>query len=188
MKIHVNETRHLGFLLPLVVFLASVSVASATMVEYTGQVTIRGRPVQNAFVIAGTFDPGFDPTTYGCFYGIGGCNMDSTRYSQAITDGNFRPIGNGTHTTASGDFAGSGNASDISGSSIYLFVFKDGRESGPSDPDLAKFFALATSTEMSWIAGDINVIDGSDANRFVFGGNNEGSIDLTSQKFSPPLI
>ena len=110
--------------------------------------------------------------------------MGSTQYSQAIADGNFRPIGNGTHTSASGFFDGSGTVSEISGSPIYFFVLSDQDRPGPSDPDLATMFALATSS--SWFADDINVIDGSEADNFVFGGLNGSAIELQGLPIPEP--
>ena len=185
MKNRVHAARHFRFALPLIVLIASASVASATMVEYTGQVTVGGQPAENTFVIAGTFDPAFEPSSYKFVYGVDEAgNMGSTQYSQAIADGNFRPIGNGTHTSASGFFNGSGTASEISGSPIYLFVLSDQDRPGPSDPDLATLFALATSS--SWFADDINVIDGSEADSFVFGQLDGSAIELQGLPFPEP--
>ena len=186
MKNRVHAARRVGFLFPLIVFLAPVPVALATVVEYAGQVTHQGEPVENAFVIAGTLGPDLNAVRYVCFYGDASCNMLSSHYAQAVADGNFRPIGDGTHTSASGSFNGSGSASDISGLPIYLFVLSDQDRPGPSDPDLARLFALASSTDPSWIAGDINIIDGQDANVFVLGSRNGTAIEVLSGPVPEP--
>src|SRR5687767_2230345 len=82
--------------------------AAAEVVSYNGDLTVNGGPVPNGFVIAGTFAPTFDPHNYKYVYGDSSGNLLSSEYSQAVADGNFRPIGSGTTTFLDGAFAGTG--------------------------------------------------------------------------------
>jgi hypothetical protein len=153
--------------------------AAAEVVSYNGDLTLNGGPVPNGFVIAGTFAPTFDPYNYKFVYGDGSGNLLSTEYSQAVADGNFRPIGGGTTTFPDGAFAGSGFNSTGAGHPIYLFAFDH------PNPDLAANFALATSP--GWITGVSPLsITGADASNFVFGQKAGPTLGLNGLPFPEP--
>lgn len=153
--------------------------AAAEVVSYNGDLTLNGGPVPNGFVIAGTFAPTFDPHNYKYVYGDSWGNLLSSQYSQAVSDGNFRPIGSGTTTFLDGAFAGSGFNSTGAGHPIYLFAFDH------PNPDLAENFALATSP--SWITGGATLsISGADASAFVFGLKAGSTIELNGLPFPEP--
>jgi hypothetical protein len=139
---------------------------AAQVVNYSGTVVdpfASFAPVANGFVIAGTFKPTFDPYQYSCVYGSDAfCNMDSTRYSQAVADGNFIPIGAGTATLSDGSFSTSGSNLQGPGQQLWLFGFSY------ADPDLSNDMVLASSP--SWITSASPLeINTSDATLFVFG-------------------
>ncbi|MAE59862.1 MAG: hypothetical protein CMJ49_00745 [Planctomycetaceae bacterium] len=131
------------------------------------------------FVIAGTFDPTFNPWDYPYVYGDWVGNLvDGPEYAQAVADGVFRPIGAGTLTTdGAGSFSGTGSTTGIVGEALWIFAF------GDPAPDDAWTFALCTSSDPGWLAsgdavGDQNVLHSSEADVFVFGGSAAPAIAL----------
>jgi hypothetical protein len=150
--------------------LSSDAIADAT-VNYQGYLKNGNLAAVNAFGIAGTFAPGFNPQTYHCTYGDGSCNLLSGHYSAAVADGNFIPIGPGDLTNGAGFFSGSGTTSAASGTPIYFFAFDT------SDPDAASMWALATSTDPSFevpAAMGATSIDTALTDTFIYG---EGRLD-----------
>lgn len=182
--------------LALLIFAVGMtSIVNAGYTVYSGSVGDwgYGQAIENGFVIAGTFEPGFDVSRYKFIYGMDDVgNMDSTGYSQAIVDGVFRPLGNGTHTVPNGTdddyiyphgyFSGFAATSDPDhyGSKIYLFCFNDETQGNV-------LFAIFTSTNPSWVLGSENrTLYASDADRFVFGSKGYGDFDIELQGLPMP--
>jgi hypothetical protein len=149
-------------ILALVATLAMARPVQAQVVSYSGNLEKFGSPVDNGFVIAGTFKPGFDVNNYNYVYGIDSFgNMETPKYAQAVSDGNFIPIGAGTLSSL-GAFSGSGTGSVGSGHQVWLFAFPQ------ANPDAGTEAVLATNP--SWMTGaGVLTISGSDATTFKFG-------------------
>jgi len=159
--------------------LSSWQPVAAQLVLYNGDLTLNGGPVPSGFVIAGTFAPTFDPQNYKFEYGDGFGNLLSSAYSQAVADGNFRPIGSGTTTFPDGAFSGTGFNTTGAGHLVYLFAFDH------PNPDLAANFALATNP--AWVTGGHTLgISGANASAFVFGNKVGPTIGLNTLPFPEP--
>lgn len=164
----------------LVPIMAS-QVATAEIVQFSGNVIrLEGEPVAGGYVIAGTFNPLFQPWSYKYEYGMDeGGNMDSPNLSQAIADGNFLPIGSGTHTAIDGEFSGSGFNSAGPGLPVYIFAFSS------FEPDESEYFALATNP--AWVTGASNLsLNAANAQVFVFGQKSGASIALQGLPMPEP--
>jgi hypothetical protein len=134
-------------------------------------------------VVAGTFKPGFDLASYPCVYGDDVCNLLGGHYSAAVADGNFIPIGSGDVTDFGGGFSGSGTTSASRGTPIYLFAFET------SDPDIAFYWALATSTDPSYLVpGNVETttLNATLADVFLFGLDHPLGIALQVVPFPEP--
>jgi hypothetical protein len=171
--------RRLSFLYALfaiVNLLLSCGVARCQTVTYSGSITTSGRPVNNGYVIVGTFKSSFNPLSNIAFeneYSYDGygnyCTCDS-KYSRGISDGTFTPIGSGAFTTF-GTVFGSGTNLAPAGRQVWMWAFD-----GPN-PDAANTLAVATSP--SWITGsDPLTINTAQASSFVFGSKNGTAIAL----------
>jgi hypothetical protein len=131
-------------------------------------------PVNNGYVIVGTFKPSFIPfVDFENEYSYDGygnyCTCDS-KYSRGVSDGTFTPIGSGAFTTF-GTVFGSGTNLAPAGRQVWMWAFD-----GPN-PDAANFLAVATSP--SWITGsDPLTINTAQASSFVFGSKNGTAIAL----------
>lgn len=161
-------------------FLAETCV-QAQMVSYNGGVTQNGAPVANGFVIAGTFAPGFDVDSYKYVYGDESGNLlGLPHYSQAVADGNFRPIGDGALTLPDGSFAGSGSNETGVGRLVYLFAFD---KPNPAD---SWFFAMATNP--AWVTGSDSFlnISADEATQFPFGEKFGATLGLQIMPFPEP--
>jgi PEP-CTERM motif len=142
------------------------------------------QPVVNGFVVAGTFAPGFNPSSIPAVYGDFAQNVGSDYYAKAVADGNIRPIGPGTLTDGTGHFSASGMTSDPTGTRIYLFGF-----STPVPSNSGAFSTLGTSSDASFLVppgGGITTVNASMANQFVFGGTHNNGISLDVLPFPEP--
>jgi hypothetical protein len=149
--------------------LAPADMASADAnVNYSGKLlhSPGGLPVDGGFVIAGTFAPGFEPSTYFQVYGDGSGNVAPNHYMNATFAGSFLPIGLPVLTTAAGFFAGSGTTNAAAGTPVYVFAF-------PVHPDLGQQFGvIATGSDAAFLvpAGmGSTSINFNLANNFLFG-------------------
>jgi hypothetical protein len=148
----------------------ALHAAPAAMVNYSGVLTENSfgpsGPLNDDFVIAGTFKPGFDVNPYDFIYGDAFGNLSPHHYTQAVADGNFRPIGSGTLADATGAFSGSGTATGIDGLPIWVFMFADRPE-----PQRLFFLALVSGTGPEWrVQNDgATTLDTATANVFHFG-------------------
>jgi hypothetical protein len=149
-------------------------LARCQTVTYSGSITKSGSPVNNGYVIVGTFKPSFNPfldfeNEYS-YDGYGNyCTCDS-KYSRGVSDGAFTPIGTGAFTTA-GTVFGSGTNFAPAGRQVWMWAFDS------PNPDTANFLAVATSP--SWITGSNPlVLSTSQASSFVFGSKNGTAIAL----------
>jgi hypothetical protein len=154
----------------------SCGLAQCQSVVYSGSITKSGLPVNNGYVIVGTFKPSFNPLSNIAFeneYSYDGfgnyCTCDS-KYSRGVSDGTFTPIGSGAFTTI-GTFLGSGTSLAPAGRQVWMWAFD-----GPN-PDTANTLAVATSS--SWITGSNPLtINTAQASSFVFGSENGTAIEL----------
>lgn len=162
--------------LPALVLSAALLCASSVR---SGQVTFEGSVIDEASELAvarlGTFNPDFNPFSYSVAYGIDSYgNMSTPNYNRAVSDGVFRPIGEGS--VVDGHLAGVGNAIGIEGQQLWLFVFEG------TNPDNAGNFALFSGSTDLWRApadtGSSQLFANS-ADIFVFGnGGGGGPISL----------
>jgi hypothetical protein len=156
---------------------------SAAVVGYSGRVFLGFTPVENGYVVAGTFAPGFDASNYTCFYGDEVCNLNSGAFESAVTDGNFLPIGFGELTDSSGFFSAAGTTAAATGTPIWLFAFAD-------DSADSFFQVLASSTDSSWLVpsqpAGITELVASDANIFVMGESHPLGVSLSVIPFPEP--
>lgn len=164
--------RLITLVLVLATGISSTACADAT-VSYSGTVyeyIYSPVPYPHAFVIAGTFAPGFDYTLYTCVYGIDEvCNMNGNGFQRAVSDGNLFPIGAGTLTDANGEFSGSGMTSAAPGTPIFLFAFD-----GPDSSGWIQSVAFASGTDPSFFvpaAGGSTHLDASLASLSILGGS-----------------
>jgi hypothetical protein len=161
------------FVLSVVAFALTFAFAcaiKAATVNYSGVLTespFPNGPLNDNFVIAGTFAPGFQVSQYKFAYGDPSGNLHNDHYARAVADGNFRPIGPGTLANSQGAFAGSGSTNGIDDLSIWIFMFE-----GQPNPSQGLFYlALVSGTGPTWKVqndGSTN-ISTSTANIFVFG-------------------
>src|SRR5688572_17685339 len=87
--------------------LSLVCATKAATVNYSGVLTeapFPNGPLNDNFVIAGTFAPGFQVSQYKFAYGDPSGNLYNDHYAYAVADGNFRPIGPGTLANSQGAF------------------------------------------------------------------------------------
>jgi hypothetical protein len=131
----------------------------------------------------GTFNPDFNPFRYKLTYGIDSAgNMCSPNYSRAVSDGNFRPTGDGSFVD--GHLSGVGDASSIGGQQLWIFLFDE------VNPDRAQHFALFSGSTHSWLApsdaGSSHIFaDWADV--FVFGSGGRGQpVELQVLPFPEP--
>ena len=160
--------------------LAATPVSPGAVVQYSGSLFDPDGFLQNDWVIAGTFKPGFDVNQYDFIYGDASGNLGGQHYTQAVADGNFRPIGSGTFANASGAFSGSGTATGIDGLPIYLFA--------SAIPDIDQSFYLALATSPTWtVSNNGNVtIDAATASSFHFGYKDGTRMALSEIPFPEP--
>jgi hypothetical protein len=172
-------------------FLAPIPLWAAATVDYQGFLYGGSfgpfapfQPVVNGFVVAGTFAPGFNPSSIPVVYGDFAENVGSDYYAKAVADGNIRPIGPGTFTDGTGHFSGSGMTSDPTGTRIYLFGFWT-----PVPASSGLFSTLGTSSDASFLVptvGGTTTVDASTANQFFFGGTHNNGISLGVLPFPEP--
>ena len=81
----------------MVVFSVLSAIAQAGVINYSGSIFDPFTEPEGDFVVVGTFAPSFDPYLYKFVYGADelGNMPDGSKYSQAVADGNFNPIGDG---------------------------------------------------------------------------------------------
>ena len=149
----------------LVISICLAPFASAATVNYSGVLADALGPTSDDRVIAGTFVPGFDVSTYWWTFGDPVGNWESTHYTEAVTSGTFRPIGPGTLANAQGAFSGSGSTTGIDNLPIWIFMFME------QQPETSFYMALISSTDPSWrVQGDGTAnINTATANIFVTG-------------------
>src|SRR5688572_28783312 len=124
-------------------------LAMAATVNYGGVLTEApdpNGPLNDNFVIAGTFAPGFPVEQYDFIYGSSVGNLSPNHYTRAVADGNFRPIGPGTLANAQGAFSGSGSTTGINDLPVWVFMF----ENQPEPVGGLFFLALVSGTGPSW--------------------------------------
>lgn len=168
----------------VMVFLAADHSAFAAQITYAGSVSSL-EPFCS--VKLGVFNPAFDPYRYNFVYGVDDAgNMNETKYSKAVKDGNFVPLG-GTYAFPSPGslrFMGQVTVSGIEGRQLWLFVFDN------KNPDLAQNLALCSDS--SWLGPPDNgqlTIDASTATTFVFGVPGPGgAIGFTGLPFPEPSV
>jgi|ERR1035437_2982375 hypothetical protein len=167
-------------------------LAGAATITYQGFLQEGFLPPQffnlaDDFVIAGTFAPGFNPFNYTHVYGDSEGNLtDPLHYTHAVADGNFRPIGAGTLSDATGAFSGSGTTTGIDNLPIYLFLSADADPNGFSD--LFSDLAIVSSTDPTWrVQNDgIATLDAATANVFPLGSLLGNRIVLQVAPFPEP--
>lgn len=162
---------------------ASAACADAT-VSYHGYLYNQAlTPIQGGFVIAGTFDPGFNPASYFAVYGDAFGNVAAGHYSAAVAAGTFRPVGLPVNTSASGFFSGSGTTTAAAGTSIYLVAF-------PEHPDLGGTFGvLGTGIDPTFRVPDAmgsTDIDAALANQFYWGRHVNGGVGVGTLPIPEP--
>ncbi|MBN1908970.1 MAG: PEP-CTERM sorting domain-containing protein [Pirellulales bacterium] len=180
-----RRSRCWGFGLVALAGMAFVTAnVEAGQVYYGGSVGWGGNddPVQYGFVIAGTFAPSFDPLFYNMVYGGGpGSGIETTRYSQAVKDGNWIPVAPGTLTGKDGKYLGVGTTKPSQiGEQLFVFCFND------PDPNKATRLALCTSSIADWTAGSTNYLYAKDANVIIYGSDsNKYDVALQAVMFVP---
>jgi hypothetical protein len=172
----------------LALWFACTQVASAATVNYSGVLTespFPNGPLNDDFVIAGTFRPGFNVSLYNFTYGDLSGNLFPDHYARAVADGNFRPISPGTLANTQGAFSGSGTTTGIDDVPIWVFMF-DGQ---PQPSHFPFYLALVSGTGAEWrVQNDgATTINTATANIFKFGepaGN--GVVRLNVAPFPEP--
>lgn len=163
------------------------SISSAATVNYQGVISELGGynppgPLNDDWVIAGTWAPGFTVGNWWCVYGSAGCNIGPNMYSRAVADGVWRPIGSGTFANAAGAFSGSGTATGIDNLPIYFLVF-----SSPY-PDAVNDMAIFSGSSAAWrVQNDgTTSINAASADIFSPGANVNGVIHFGLVPISEP--
>lgn len=154
----------------LIVGCGIASHVDARYVTYSGTISEEGYPLENGFVVAGTFIPGFDPYQFFWVYGDEVGNGLPSSYSDAVDDGAFRPLGPNTLTNSSGVFTDTiyVNGSSHYSSQVWLFCFN---HPSPSTGILA----LCTSTNASWVLdAQDRTLYASDVDQFAYGQPGQG--------------
>jgi len=148
-------------------FRIAAASADAT-VNYQGYLSQSplGGPVAGGFVVAGTFAPGFNPSTYFDVFGDEYGNVALNHYSNAVAAGVFRPIGSPVTTSVAGFFNGSGSTIALEGTSVYLFAFARHPDFG--DPEGVIASGSSPPFKVLAPAGSTS-IDAALADDFVFG-------------------
>ena len=168
--------------------LAAVASASASTVDYHGDHDVpfpfpAPSPLNDDFIIAGTFVPGFDVATYGFVFGDDVGNLYGLpHYSAAVNSGTFRPIGAGTISDTDGLFNGTGTTTGIDDLPIYLFLFD------ATNPDQSFNLALVTNPAWGVQAGGNITIDAATATIFQYGGISNGVIQLQAAPIPEPAM
>ncbi len=148
---------------------------SAATVEYSGKLFANEllNSVSGAYVIAGTFAPGYDVVGEGTLVsGYVHDNLDADNnlepgaYDRAVANGIFIPIGLGAITFPDGAFSASGTTNASVGTPIWLFAFGDGTTHSNTQ-------VLASSSDTAWLTpaqpSGSTTISASDTNLFVLG-------------------
>jgi len=152
-------------------------------VSYSGKIYFSGAPVVGGYVIAGTFKPGFSPSTYTYAYGDSSGNLEPMAYDRAVADGNFLPIGSGALTSFGGAFSASGTTSAVAGTPVWFFAFQDNSRD-------SFFQVLASSSNASWQTptqpDGVTSFNVNTANQFIMGAPYLDGLQLTVIPFPEP--
>ena len=164
----INLRTAIGSVFAAVILLPIAAASADATVNYHGYLYEhpQGPPVGGGFVVAGTFAPGFDPSSYFDLFGDEFGNVAPNHYSNAVAAGAFRPIGSPLTTSGDGFFNGSGSTTALEGSSVYLFAFRIHPDFG----DIAGVITTGSSPTFTVPAqGGSTTIDAALADVVVFG-------------------
>lgn len=186
-------TKSIGIgIIALCVLFGTLQSAHTATINYSGRVFKNpyinlNTPLEEAFVIVGTFAPGFAPHSYNFVYGDTSGNQNEFAYPMAVSDGNFIPLGSGTFTDADGNYSASVETSLPEGTPIWQFVLK-GDDNDPTDDALPQSQILASSLIWQIPAQPDGTIDlvATHADMFIMGGPHPLGISVSVPPFPEP--